>query len=221
VPLSKRIDRDRRGSHPARVARRATLLIGTTSLQMKGSWAVPVEDAPELALNLVRVWEPEPPDGEHPVEWLLLTSLPVDSPAEVELVVDAYRRRWLIEELFKALKTGCQFQKLQLESLSALLNALAIMLPVAARLLALRYLAQHCPDIPASDVLSKLQLRVLSAYEHTKTMPLVTARDAMLAVARLGGHIKNNGDPGWQVLGRGFEDLLTLEQGARLALGEM
>lgn len=222
VPLSKRAVTDRRrGNHPMRMARRATLLIGTTSIQMKGSWAVPVEEAPELKLNLVRVWEPEPPDGEHPIEWLLLTSLPVSSAAEIEFVIDTYRRRWLIEELFKALKTGCQFQKLQLESLDALLNALAIMLPVAARLLALRHLAQYAPERPASDVLTGLQIRVLRAYEHTKKLPLVTARDAMLAVARLGGHIKNNGDPGWQVLGRGFEDLLALEQGARLALGEM
>ncbi|HYP75722.1 MAG TPA: hypothetical protein VER12_07205, partial [Polyangiaceae bacterium] len=40
-----------------------------------------------------------------------------------------------------------------------------------------------------------------------------TVRQAMLAIAGLGGHIKNNGDPGWLVLGRGFQFLLTLEQG--------
>jgi hypothetical protein len=43
-------------------------------------------------------------------------------------------------------------------------------------------------------------------------------RQAMLAVAQLGGHIKNNGDPGWLVLGRGYEELLVLEEGARAVL---
>jgi hypothetical protein len=48
--------------------------------------------------------------------------------------------------------------------------------------------------------------------------PNATIREAMLAIAALGGHIKNNGDPGWAVLGRGYEDLLLLERGAALAL---
>ena len=42
-----------------------------------------------------------------------------------------------------------------------------------------------------------------------------SVRDAMLAVATLGGHIKSNGDPGWLVLGRGMHDLLLLELGWR------
>jgi hypothetical protein len=46
-----------------------------------------------------------------------------------------------------------------------------------------------------------------------------TARDALLAVATLGGHLKSNGDPGWLVLGRGLHDLLLLEMGWR-ARGE-
>jgi hypothetical protein len=219
VSLSKRTaQQGRRSSHPARSRRTATLLIGTTSITIKGSWATPVRDSQELKLHVVRVWEPEPPDGEQPIEWHLLTNLPIATHQQLELVIDAYRSRWLIEELFKALKSGCGFEKLQLESLDALLNAFAVMLPVAARLLALRHVARLNPERPASDVLTPLQIRVLRVYKNTARMPLVTARDAMLAVARLGGHIKNNGDPGWVVLGRGYQDLLTLEQGAQLAI---
>jgi hypothetical protein len=220
VPLTKRVaHRDqRRVRNAPRVARSATLLVGTTSVTMKRSWSMLAEDGPDLQLNVVRVWEVEPPDGEHPVEWHLITNLPVRTHAEVELIVDSYRRRWLIEELFKALKSGCRFEELQLESSEALRNALAVMLPVAVRLLALRHIARFAGARPASDVLNDLQIRVLRVYEHTRNMPLVTARDAFLAVARLGGHIKNNGDPGWIVIGRGYEDLLTLERGAQLAL---
>lgn len=52
----------------------------------------------------------------------------------------------------------------------------------------------------------------------TKLADTPTVRQAMLAIAQLGGHIKNNGDPGWLVLGRGFEELLILEEGARAVL---
>jgi hypothetical protein len=207
-----------RSSNAERSTRAATLLVGTMAITIKGSWSTPVKDNQEITLHVVRVWEPEPPDGEHPVEWHLLTNLPVTTTAELEFVIDSYRSRWVIEELFKSLKSGCGFEKLQLESVEALLNAFAVMLPVAARLLALRHVARFHPERPASDVLTPLQIRVLRAYKNTARMPLVTARDAMLAVARLGGHIKNNGDPGWIVLGRGYQDLLTLEQGAQLAI---
>ena len=47
-----------------------------------------------------------------------------------------------------------------------------------------------------------------------------TVRDALLGVAGLGGHIKNNGDPGWIVLGRGLDELLSIELGYSLAVDE-
>jgi len=47
-----------------------------------------------------------------------------------------------------------------------------------------------------------------------------TAAEAYLAVARLGGHIKNNGAPGWRVRGRGYHELLTLEVGYKIAKRE-
>ena len=58
--------------------------------------------------------------------------------------------------------------------------------------------------------------RLLAVLCATAKPPLpltLTVRDAMLAVARLGGHIKNNGEPGWAVLGRGFQKLLAREEG--------
>ena len=68
--------------------------------------------------------------------------LPVDTPDAIGFAVDCYRARWTIEEYFKALKTGCGYEKRQLESAHSLLNALAILAPVAWRLLLLRHLAR-------------------------------------------------------------------------------
>jgi len=218
VALSKRAGSRRMTSHPQRSARAAALVVGATTITVKRSWSTREAVGPEFELNVVHVREPAPPDGEPAVEWTLLTTLPTRTVAQIEFVIDVYRRRWLIEELFKALKSGCQFEKLQLESAAALVNAFAVMLPVAVGLLALRDVPRTRPDARASTVLTELQLKVLRVYEHTRSLPLKTARDAMLAVARLGGHIKNNGDPGWIVLGRGYEELLALESGASLGL---
>lgn len=158
-------------------------------------------------------------NGEHePVEWTLLTTEPIESPADVERIVDIYRTRWLIEEYFKALKTGCSIEKRQLESKHSLLNALAVFIPIAWRLLRLRNLARDEAEAPATDALSDVQIEVLIATSKKRKLPLKpTVREALLAVAALGGNIKNNGEPGWMVLGRGYDRLLTMETAWRAA----
>lgn len=173
-----------------------------------------------VALNVVHAYEVDAPEGQTPIEWVLYTTLDVDTPEQVGLVIDAYRRRWLIEEYFKALKTGCAIEKRQLESLHALLNALAIFTSIAWKLLTLRHLARDTPDSPATTILSQRQLAILRARGKVRFSTQPTLREAMLAIAAEGGHIKNNGDPGWQVLASGYEQLLMMEIGYRLARKE-
>jgi hypothetical protein len=147
----------------------------------------------------------------------------VASPEQVLAVVDAYRGRWVIEEYFKALKSGCAIEKRQLESSAGLQNTLAVFIPIAWRLLQLRTLSRDAAATPAGGLLSPVQLVCLQLALGKRGRPLLpetpTARDVMLGIAGLGGHIKNNGDPGWIVLGRGLDRLLLLEEGYRLAAG--
>jgi hypothetical protein len=170
-----------------------------------------------VPVNVVHVQEVGAPKGELPVKWTLLTTLPVDTAEQVELVIDCYRRRWLIEEYFKAMKTGCAYEKRQLESKHALLNALALFIPIAWRLLSLRYLAREAPSEAVTAVLSLRQIEILRLRAKVPLPKNPSAQELLLAVAAEGGHIKNNGDPGWQVLGRGYEKLLYLELGFALA----
>jgi hypothetical protein len=178
----------------------------------------------QLTLNVVYVNEPNPPEGCQGVEWFLFTSEPVDTEEQVLQVVDDYRQRWLIEELFKALKTGCAYEQRQNESLHALLNVLGIYIPIAWSLLRLRALARcpaHSSD-DASAVLNPVQLQILSAKSQGKVGIKLTILQAMHAIAtHFGGHLKGNGEPGWQVLGRGYEELLLAEFYWTLALASM
>ena len=100
-------------------------------------------------------------------------------------------------------------------------NALAVFVPVAWRLLLLRSLSRHVPTAPCKLALTELQQLALRGYIKKKLNidlpPDLSVRDAMLAIAKLGGHITNNGDPGWIVLGRGFDRLLDIELGIALA----
>ena len=111
----------------------------------------------------------------------------------------------MIEEFFKALKTGCCIEERQLESRHALLNTLALFLPIAIHLLWIRTCARDAPDTDATELFTPLQLTVLSHRSYRRMPAQPTARDALWALAGIGGHIPNNGWPGWQVLGRAFE----------------
>ena len=105
---------------------------------------------------------------------------------------------------------------MQFQSLHALTNALAVFSVIAWRILLARGASRKHPEAPASSVLSTTQLRVLKHKLKLQAQPS-TVQDAVYAVARLGGHLKRNGDPGWLTLGRGFERLLFLEAGWRAA----
>jgi len=217
VPLSRRpvIEGPKGQRHPARRERLAKLTIAAKSIEIPKTSDAKAAASSTLKLNVVYVHERKPPPREPAVEWFLLTSLPIGTPDEVAFVVDCYRGRWTIEEYFKALKTGCQYEKRQLETAHALLNALAVLSTVAWRLLLLRHLARHAPERPATDALTPSQLEVLHATAKRPIPKKPTVQQAMLAVAGLGGHLPRNGDPGWLVLGRGMHDLLLLELGWR------
>lgn len=220
VPLSTRGDKGppaRLKTHPPREARGASLRYCATEVEIKKPHYQPAVLPASLQLWFVRVWEPAPPDGEPPVEWLLLTTESCTSAEEIIRVVDIYRARWVIEDFFKALKTGCAIEKRQLESRHALLNTLALFLPVAVHLLWLRTCARDTPDAPATDVFTPLQLTVLRHRSHRKIPPNPTVVQAMWSLAGLGGHIANNGWPGWQVLGRAFARLVDLAAAWKIA----
>jgi hypothetical protein len=205
VPLSRRLRATKQ--HPKRTERRADLTLSSQTLALHRPASARTSLPPVLTLNFVHAFEKEPPTGEPSVDWKLVTSEPCSSRKQVEAVVDAYRTRWVIEELNKALKTGCGFQKSQLESFDSILNLLAILLPVAVQLLALRSLAAEQKH--AISALSSTQLMVLRAMAKNVALPKnPTAEQALLAIASLGGHLKRNGPPGWIVLGRGFHDLV-------------
>jgi hypothetical protein len=205
--------RGRRRRKQARKGRATLLEVSATSTCVHRP-NLTRSDAHELDVNVVIVREVDPPADHSPIEWRLLTSEPIDTPADVLRVVDAYRARWLIEEFFKALKTGCNYERLQLETLHGLKIALSLCFGLAWHMLLLRTLARDALNVPASAVLTTAQLALLLLLAQDPKNPWgvklptePTATDAMYAAARMGGHIRNNGPPGWQTLGRGLAEL--------------
>jgi hypothetical protein len=202
-----------RRDNPERPARDATLCVSRAAVVLRRPNSLPADLVPELTVNVVHIREDDPPPDQEPVDWTLLTSEPIETIEDVGRVIDIYRYRWLIEELFKALKSGCQYEQRQFESRHALLNLLATSLPIAVELLWMRARVADDPKAPAADVLDDEQLEIL---RHLSSRPLSdkpTAAEVLLAIAGLGGHLKRNGAPGWLVLHRGYQRFLDYAAG--------
>jgi hypothetical protein len=199
---------------PSRDARMAELNVRAARVVLRRPSTAKESLPAEVVVNLVEVFEPKPPANEEPIRWLLLTSESIDSFEDVARVVDAYRRRWVIEEYFKALKTGCAYEARQLESAHALLNVMALLIPVAWRLLLLRGVAHATPTELATRFLSADELSLLRQMSRRVTLsPSPTVAEALFAIAGLGGHLKRNGPPGWLTLTRGYAALLSARIG--------
>jgi hypothetical protein len=197
-----------------REGRTAEVEVRAAAISIKRPMKLSSDVAATVDLNVVYVLEKAPPPGQPPIEWILLTGEPIDTPEAILAVVDMYRRRWLIEEFFKALKTGCAYEARQLESFATFGNALALFVPVAWGLLCLRALERTDNNLGAEEHFTPDQIAVLRAKSRA---PVHTVAQALAAIAKIGGHIKNNGRPGWLVLWRGLHDLLLLAQGFALA----
>ena len=110
------------------------------------------------------------------------------------------------------LKTGCRIESRQLETADRLSVALTLYSIIAWRILYATMLARTAPDIPCTIILSTEEWQALYCNVNRVSEPTATPRSlgqAVLWIAKLGGFLarKNDGEPGPQVLWRGFQHL--------------
>lgn len=164
---------------------------------------------PALTIWAVLAKEVDPPEGEEPVCWILLTSCKVTTFAAAKRIIAFYVRRWDIEVFHRTLKTGCRVEQLQLKGSQAVRNALAIYIITAWRILYLTHLARVSPQRPCSEVFAPEEWPAACAVAgRGKPAPRdpPTLGEFMSIVARLGGHLgrKSDGPPGAQTIWQGL-----------------
>jgi hypothetical protein len=170
-------------------------------------------------LSVVEVREVHPPAGvKEPLHWLLLTSLPCATWAQVQRVVGCYTARWWIEEYHKALKSGTGVEASQLERPERLEPLIAVLAVVAVRLLSAKLLARSRPQSGEAAVSFGPDLLALLEKKLEAPKDGWTNRNVIRAMARVGGFIgrKSDGEPGWQTIWRGWQRLIWMAQGANL-----
>ncbi len=135
-----------RGRRQPRESRRTEVEVRAARVTLRPSWRAD-RKLPPVSVQVVLVSEPQPPAGDQPVEWLLVTSLPVDQIDGVRQVVQYYCTRWMIEVFFRVLKSGCRIEQRRFTQMDRLLTCLAVYMIVAWRTLYVCRLGRSCPEI--------------------------------------------------------------------------
>jgi hypothetical protein len=173
-----------------------------------------------LTCWVVCVREVDPPAGVQPVEWILLTNVPVECWEDACERIEWYKCRWIIEEYHKALKTGCGVETLQFTTEERLKPAIALLSVVALFLLNLRNASRRADaqERLATEVMPALYVEMLSLWRYKRRRDNLTVHEFYYALARLGGHQNRKHDhpPGWLVLWRGWTKLQPMIEAASI-----
>ena len=205
----------RRGAQPARTAE--------MELRFQAVTLAPPAGKPGLAalpvwLVLARETAP-PPEAKQPLEWLLLSSVPVAGLADAIERVQWYAVRWGIEVFHRVLKSGCLIEERRLGTADRLEACLAIDAVVAWRIHHLTYLGRATPELPCTAVFADDEWQAVVAFQTRKPPPQQPPplRDMIRAVARLGGFLgrKGDGEPGTETLWRGLQRMDDIAEAFR------
>lgn len=206
--------------HANQPPREATVALRALSLTITPSTKNHPDREP-TTWTLVEVREIQAPAGVEPLHWLLWTTESVLTVADALEIIRIYKLRWRIEEYHLVLKSGCNTEKLELETVERLAKAITLYAAVAVRVVALRDLSRREPQAPCTTLLTDEEWRVLWSHIHQRPCragtKVPTLRQAVLWLGRLGGHLgrKSDGMPGVRTLWRGLRDLPILVAGYR------
>lgn len=200
---------------PGRAARTAQVVLRAVTLRLRPP-ARPDRRLPCVVVHVVQVREVAPPAGVEPLEWILLTSLPITTIDEVTTIVRYYACRWEIEIFFRLWKSGCHVEEFQCHTWARLAPVMALCAVFAWRLHYLTRLGQTAPDTLCTPYFNEAEWKVI-ALLATQEVPKIppTVREVLWWVAKLGGFAGRRADrePGPLVLMRGW---LRVQEAIRL-----
>lgn len=181
---------------------------------------LPADGGGEFQVTAIMAREINPPPGEKPLEWRLLSNREATTLAEAAELVDWYRCRWEIEMFFNILKNGCQVEALQLSAMPRIELALALFMIVAWRIGYLMRLGRTCPEMDCEVVFEREEWQAAWLVARKPLPPKPPSlNDAIRLIASFGGFLgrKGDGEPGVKSLWQGLQRVMDFAMGIRAA----
>ena len=209
---SARAKASKQARKPKRPARLAEMTLRHEPVALPCPGAAPVE------LWVVHAREEQPPANTKPLEWFVLTTLPVTGVDDARRILHYYALRWRIEDYFRILKSGCKVEELQHHTAERLERAIAINMVVGWRIQLMLRLGREMPELPPELLFSDIELRVLATFARSRNLdPPSHLGETVQLLARLGGWLGRTRDPpGAQLLWYGHAQLTFMTIGFQL-----
>lgn len=170
---------------------------------------------PELELTVLHATERGKPRGRKPIDWKLITDLPVTSRAAAIEKLHWYAQRWKIETFHKILKSGCRAEQSKLRTAERLVKLLATFCILGWRIFWLTMLNRSTHRASAMLVFTSLEVELLNRLAPQRSKQPASLHSYLTQLARLGGYLARAGDapPGNTVIWRGLSRLTDIEIG--------
>jgi hypothetical protein len=168
------------------------------------------EDKPSLQIYAIYIKEKTFSDHE-PIEWMLLTNIPIQTQEDLGQIISWYKMRWHIENFHKVLKSGCSTELCRLETSSRLQRYITLNSIIAWRIYWMSRIGRLDNKISCEAVLAKHEWQALYMKVKKKKPPTQppTLTEAMIWIAKLGGFLgrKHDGFPGSKAVWLGWQRL--------------
>ncbi len=228
VRVPRRSEQPKKPGQAARTERKARE--AELSLSMRRVTFNPparLRDEKPVTVSAVVAVEMDPPEPAYleRLHWIVLSTAELKRGSDAVACVEHYMRRWTIEEWHRVIKDCCRVEDLALRDIDHMKRAMTLKVLVAWFIMYRLKLGLKVDNLPVEDVFDELEAAVLRIVvmdmnldvedaETAKPGSLATARGAVKAVARLGGHLgrKGDGDPGLETFGSGTAVLAVMRK---------
>lgn len=183
---------------------------------------------PSVSLSVVEVREAEAPPNVEPLHWRLLSTHPIADAAAAWRIVGWYQRRWMIEQLFRVMKSqGLRLEDSQVASAERLVKLAAVATKAACIDIQLTQERDGQDQAPASDVFTAAEIDTIAVLSPTlegntdrqrNPHPPRSLAWAAWCIARLGGWNCYYKPPGPITFRRGMEDFHAVHRGRELQM---
>ena len=213
-----KLNSDDRKRRQARKARRAAVSVRAGRVTLRAPYR-PGGKLDDVQVNAVLVREENPPPGEEPIEWLLLTDEPIYTTEDVLRIIEYYGIRWKIEIYFRILKSGCKVEESQLHTAARFEPYLALCMIVAWRIMYVMMLGRECPELPCDVAFDEDEWKSVYAAVKKESPPSKppSMKTMVGLIASLGGWLgrKCDGEPGPKAMWVGMQRMTDLAIGWR------
>lgn len=203
----------------ARTQRIALMEVRYKEVEIKASYRKDKSIFPQT-LWILETQEVNPPQGEDPIHWRLLTSMPITNPDIAGQIIQYYVLRWVIERFHYVLKQGVLVQDLQIQTKEALQNAIILKSWAALDVLTLAYMPKTNNNITLQqagfcqkdyDIAYEFAKKRCNSKEIKKEQPLLS--DFTRLIAQIGGHsLQKNKTIGVNSIWRGWTTFTTIKE---------